>query len=102
LRGIMAQRLAREQRAVAAMPARLRSSVRHRVKNGTNRLESITGRLEALSPLTVLARGYAIVTDPDGHVVTDRCAVSAGDRLIVRLHVGELAARVLEGVEDEA
>jgi exodeoxyribonuclease VII large subunit len=55
------------------------------------------GRLDALSPLAILARGYAICRDAHGVVV--RCAgnLRAGEGVRVTLAKGELDCRV-EGV----
>lgn len=50
--------------------------------------------LEALSPLKVLARGYAIARDGAGHVVTQAAQLSVGDPLEVRLAEGEVTAEV--------
>lgn len=53
-------------------------------------------RLEALSPLNVLGRGYAIVEDNAGHVRTRAADFARGDSAIVRLRDGQLATRVEE------
>jgi exodeoxyribonuclease VII large subunit len=53
------------------------------------------GRLEALSPLATLARGYAIVERlPRRELVRNAQALSPGDRLRLRLAEGEAAATV--------
>lgn len=57
----------------------------------------LTARLEALSPLSVLTRGYAIVEGPRG-ILRDASAASVGDPLGIRLGRGRLGARV-ESVE---
>ncbi len=52
-------------------------------------------RLEVLSPLKTLARGYAIATrDSDGTVVTDAGVLTVGERLLLRLHRGQACCRV--------
>ena len=48
------------------------------------------GKLEALSPLAVLERGYSLTRTPDGTVVTDAGKVAPGDHVRVRLSRGEL------------
>ena len=53
-----------------------------------------TASLDALSPLSVLQRGYAIAESADGQLLRDAKAVSLGDELRVRLAKGRLAARV--------
>lgn len=50
--------------------------------------------LEALSPLGVLQRGYAIAQKEDGTLLRDASAVTAGDAVSVRLARGKFAARV--------
>ena len=50
--------------------------------------------LDALSPLAVLQRGYAIAESADGRLLRDASVVSPGDELRVRLAKGSLAARV--------
>lgn len=54
----------------------------------------LASTLNALSPLSTLARGYAIVSDESGTVVRDVAHVSVGDRLLARLSAGELLCRV--------
>ena len=60
------------------------------------RWEQLSARLDTLSPLKILDRGYAVVFDPDGKALTDSAQVAAGDELKVRLARGELDARVLK------
>jgi exodeoxyribonuclease VII large subunit len=50
--------------------------------------------LDAMSPLRVLERGYAIAHDAEGHVVRDVETISIGDELRLRLWKGELDCRV--------
>ncbi|HEX6061310.1 MAG TPA: exodeoxyribonuclease VII large subunit [Candidatus Limnocylindria bacterium] len=51
-------------------------------------------RLEALSPLAVLGRGYAIVEGPDGRVRTEVAALRAGEQVKLRLRDGRAGVRV--------
>lgn len=51
-------------------------------------------KLDALSPLSVLVRGYSITRTQDGNVLRDASAVKPGDRLKIRLEKGELDAKV--------
>ena len=52
-------------------------------------------RLEVLSPLKTLARGYAIATRcNDGTVVTDAAMLATGEQLLLRLHRGKVCCRV--------
>lgn len=52
-------------------------------------------KLDALSPLAVLTRGYSITQTADGRILSDAADVRAGDRLKIRLERGRLDAEVL-------
>jgi exodeoxyribonuclease VII large subunit len=58
------------------------------------RLRVASGKLNAVSPLATLQRGYAIVTNADGHVVTEATEVKTGDVIQTKLARGSLQARV--------
>src|SRR5207237_3712833 len=74
-----------------AMAARLREA-RHRVA-------VLSGRLDALSPLRVMGRGYAAVEKlPEHRVVRAAAEAQPGDRVAIRFHDGTLSTRV-ESVE---
>ena len=60
------------------------------------KLSALRGRLDALSPGMVLERGYALVTDGAGRLVTDAGVMADGERLSIRLRKGALDARVME------
>jgi exodeoxyribonuclease VII large subunit len=61
---------------------------RHRAES---RLSSLAGRLGNLSPLAVLARGYAVCWSEDGTTIIRRAsAVAPGDRVRVTLHEGQI------------
>jgi len=52
-------------------------------------------KLNALSPLSVLTRGYSITQGEDGQVIRDASKVSPGDKLKIRVENGKLNAEVL-------
>lgn len=58
------------------------------------RLSSVAARLDALSPLKVLSRGYAMVTKNNG-VVTSSKELAAGDEITVEFSDGERKCEVL-------
>jgi len=60
------------------------------------RLRALLGRLEAVSPLSVLRRGYAIVEDHRGQLIKSIEQVKLGEQVNVKLHKGRLLCEVLE------
>jgi len=73
---------------------RARRTVDHRLTRADAELGHTLARLRALSPSATLARGYAIVQTPEGHVVRAAQEASAGDPLRVRLADGTLDVTV--------
>ena len=57
-------------------------------------LSSLAGRLDALSPLKVLTRGYAYVQDERGSVIKTAKEASVGDSLLVKMRDGTIKATV--------
>ena len=57
-------------------------------------LNQLAGRLEALSPVAILDRGYALVFDSKGKLLKDAAKVKAGDEITARLARGTIAATV--------
>ena len=51
---------------------------------------------DALSPLKVLSRGYALVRDEDGHVVNTADALAIGDEVDMLLGAGSARAKITE------
>ena len=98
-------RLAPEQRKgkinqlyqiVDNLDAACRNAARQSLTAGENRLHTLAERLNALSPLATLKRGYSISRKTDSEVLTDAKQVSVGDRIQVQLAQGHLACRVEE------
>ena len=65
------------------------------------RLGAISGKLDSLSPLAVLSRGYSAVFTPEGEVVKNAADLSVGDDVIMRMNDGAAHARVSEVRLDE-
>jgi len=62
-------------------------------------LKGLGQRLGALDPLGVLKRGYAVLSDKDGRVVSSKGQVASGDELRARVQDGEFDIRVT-GLEE--
>ncbi|MBK5255092.1 MAG: exodeoxyribonuclease VII large subunit [Vicinamibacteria bacterium] len=75
-------------------------AVRPVVEARRSRFGGLLAKLDALSPLAVLSRGYALATTVEGRILLDAKDVSAGDSVVVRLSRGRLRATVTEREEE--
>jgi exodeoxyribonuclease VII large subunit len=96
-------RLHRRSPALQLMAARaqfnqaqltLTAMIRAKMEAMRSRHEVAARTLHAVSPLATLTRGYAIVTDVHGAVVTDARRVTVGAQIEARFKRGRIAARV--------
>jgi len=75
--------------------ARLDRAARAHVRTARQRAEAAAARLEALSPLGVLARGYSITQrTADGRVVRAAAELKLGEQITTRLSRGNVLSRV--------
>jgi exodeoxyribonuclease VII large subunit len=71
---------------------RLPESIQRRLEQARQKERLARARLEALSPLSVLERGYAIVKRADGRIVRQAVDAPSGTRLRIRLRSDEFGA----------
>jgi exodeoxyribonuclease VII large subunit len=74
---------------------RLASAIHQVLKKSHQSFARIGHTLDALSPLAVLERGYAICLTPEGRVIRSADTVETGSDVEVRLHEGHLSAKVV-------
>ncbi len=81
--------------SVARLSARLGDGARSTLNADRRRVVELATRLDALSPLRCLERGYAaVINRRDGRAVIDAATVEIGDELDIRLRSGRLRARI--------
>jgi exodeoxyribonuclease VII large subunit len=73
----------------------MRSHLAQKTQNAAERLKGLAGRLESLSPLAVLARGYSI-TQLEEKILRDAKEAKPGDRIVTRLAKGTIISDVQE------
>jgi exodeoxyribonuclease VII large subunit len=98
-----AQRLRELRAQLAGLELRLAAGVWRAHERGAARLANAAGRLDALSPLAVLGRGYALASrESDGRLLRKPAEVSPGDAILLRLAHGRIRATVrqFEGEPD--
>ena len=75
---------------------RLTAAFSETVQRKHRRFASLTAKLDAMSPLKVLARGYSMASDGQGTLLRSVKQIKPGDRLTVRFADGSAAAVVEE------
>lgn len=85
----------REERLAADRDA-ARRAFATRLDSAHAGIEALAAQVRALSPAATLDRGYAVLRTPEGAVVREAGATSAGDRLEAILARGRLGLRVEE------
>jgi exodeoxyribonuclease VII large subunit len=84
------------RRDVEARTGALAAITRNFLLHHRGRLDRLTGQLDALSPVAILERGYAIVFDASGNLVKNASQLSTGETVRARVAEGEFTANVTE------
>ena len=89
------RRIQSERQRVDELARRAYSSLMHQFQLQSSHLKGMQKRLEALNPLAVLARGYAVVTRKDDNKVVSRVAqAEQGKQIQVRVSDGQFDAEI--------
>jgi len=89
-------------RRIEALAPRLRSEWQQSLHNKSGDLARLAASLNHLNPHAVLARGYSIVTDDAGHILSDSRSLEPNDRIVVSFHSGQADARVTSVTKEPA
>ncbi len=73
---------------------RLGNAIKTQKQNKDRAFFVLSAKLEALSPLSVLTRGYSFVSDSDGKVIKSAKSLRAGDGVNIRFTDGEAECRI--------
>lgn len=87
---------------VDALRERARRTLEHRLDRAADDIDHHRARARALSPLATLQRGYAVVQDAEGHVVSSISGAAPGAPISIRVADGRVAATVTATEEGEA
>jgi len=88
------QRLQHNQNQLHNLIRRLQQSLTHTLAQKNQQLAASSHALHIVSPLQTLARGYAVVTDEAGNIITNSQQSQQNAAISVQLHQGHLQARV--------
>ena len=89
------QKIENQQQRLDNVSFMLEAAYRNASNEKKRRLAECAAKLEGLSPLGTLARGYSVAKDSDGKIIRSVSQVSGGDEISVRVPDGEISAQVI-------
>ena len=94
--------LEQKQKTLELLKNRLISAQNQNISRKSARYVALTAKLDAMSPLKVLTRGYAMAQTEDGDVLRSVEQVDLGQRITVSLNDGTISATVMDKKENRA
>jgi len=88
------EQLKRSRQKINFLRERMDRNISHSIDRAQRRWRQRDEKLKVLGPLNVLGRGFAILTDMNGHIIRDPLDVREGDAVSALLKSGELYLRV--------
>ena len=88
------QALSEARERLQALSTRIDRSLERTMRRAVVRLGALDARLNALSPLAVLDRGYALVLSAEGALIRSTAQLTTGNRVTTRLADGSFTSRV--------
>lgn len=89
------KQLTRYEHLLTQLQGRLTQAIQHQFTTSRNHLSLQASRLDSVSPLSVLARGYSITKNKQGQVVKSVSQVNSGELLTTELADGQLQSKVV-------
>ena len=89
------KKLAQASHQLSQLQARLNQAIQQQLQQANNSLALQASKLDSVSPLNVLARGYSITKTQQGKVVKSVGQIKAGDVLVTELVDGSIKSTAL-------
>ncbi|PIE24911.1 MAG: exodeoxyribonuclease VII large subunit [Neptuniibacter caesariensis] len=94
------EKIARKTERLTTLHQRLELATVHNLEQKQQRFHTSAVQLNTVSPLATLERGYAIVQDQQGKVITHAAEQLPGEQIEARLHQGHLKCTINEIITD--
>ena len=89
-------RLQRQQQQIQQLDHRLLNAIQKNTQNRQQKMALLCGKLDSLSPLKVLARGYSVTLNAQNQALTSSQQLQLGERLTTHLQHGQVVSQVVE------
>jgi exodeoxyribonuclease VII large subunit len=88
------------EKDISQIQSDLQRAIQIKLDSAASELQTLSGKIDALSPLKVLERGYSIAYKlPSMEVIKESKGLKSGDEVLIRLHIGKVKCSV-EDIED--
>jgi exodeoxyribonuclease VII large subunit len=88
------------EKDISRIQSDLQRAIRIKLDAAVSELQTLSGKMDALSPLKVLERGYSIAYKlPSMEVIKESKGLKSGDEVLIKLHIGKVKCSV-EDIED--
>ena len=87
-------RILNDQQRLDEIVMRMERNFIHQLMLYKSNIGSLVARLNSVNPLNVLQRGFAIVSDSKGNIISRAALVKEGDSISVRMADGKLETEV--------
>lgn len=94
------QYIVQRRKILELLKSRMLSAETNMIHDRKSRFISATAKLDAMSPLKVLTRGYAMAQDREGQIVRSVTQIRTGDQLTVSVSDGQIFASVIDWKEN--
>lgn len=94
------QYIVQRRKSLLMMQSNMAQAMQRIVYKRKQQFISLTAKLDAMSPLKVITRGYAIAQTEDNTLIRSVCQVRVGDRVSAKVSDGTLYAQVTDVKED--
>ena len=92
--------LEQKEKNLTLLMNRLAAAQNQALAQSRQRYVGIVAKLDAMSPLKVLSRGYSVVRDSDGNILRSAAQTAAGEPITITLASGKLYAEVTRKEEE--
>ena len=90
-----------EQQHVDDISADLQTAIKNFLNIKSHQLRTAAGRIESLSPLKVLGRGYSVTQLPDGQIIRSVDEIKVGDKIITCFSRGKIQSKIEKIIPEE-
>ncbi|WP_445206051.1 exodeoxyribonuclease VII large subunit [Vibrio sp. 10N] len=95
------RQLEKQSNRLVQLQARLKQAIQKQLNTAKHQFAVTAGKLDTVSPLATLQRGYSITQDNKGHVITNAHSLEVGSTITTKLDTGVIESQVTRIQDNE-